>query len=159
MGHLVQESSGGNPRRDNSGADGNSGLVQGTAGSGLETYFPITPKSIRLGNLPLEHKAWTLTPNPWWKFLADVPKISWEVVEDLNRQRRPFVVPYWDESGWIIQERKLVDFRGMATAHMGNHPTLKLIQIMALVQKCNVLSSCRKDILGILKYMLIWKPY
>ena len=106
----------------------------------------------------MEHKAWTLTPNPWWKFLTDVPKISWKATEDLNRQRRPFVMPHWDESGWIIQERKLVDFRGMATAHMGNHPTLKLIQIMAPVQKSDMLLSCREDILGILKYMLIWKP-
>ena len=135
------------------------GWFEEQLGQAWKRIFPITPKSIRLGNLPLEHKAWTLTPNLWWKFLADVPKISWEAAEDLNRQRRPFVVPYWDESRWIIQERKLVDFRGMAIAHMGTHPTLKLIQIMALVQKCDVLSSCRKDILGILKYMLIWKPY
>ena len=28
-----------------------------------------------------------------------------------------------------------MDFRGMATTHMGNHPTLKLIQIMAPVQR------------------------
>ena len=27
--------------------------------------FPITPESIRLGDLPLEHKAWDLTPNSW----------------------------------------------------------------------------------------------
>ena len=67
-------------------------------------------------------------------------------------------MPHWDESEWIIQERKLVDFRGMATAHMGNHPTLKLIQIMAPVQKSDMFLSCREDILGILKYMLIWKP-
>ena len=35
--------------------------------------FPITPESIRLGDLPLDHKAWVLTPNPWWIFLTDVP--------------------------------------------------------------------------------------
>ena len=134
------------------------GWFEEELGQAWKRIFPITPESIRLGNLPLEHKAWTLTPNPWWKFLTDVPKISWEAAEDLNRQRRPLVMPHWDESGWIIQERKLVDFRGMATAHMGNHPTLKLIQIMAPVQKCDVLLSCREDILGILKYMLIWKP-
>ena len=67
-------------------------------------------------------------------------------------------MPHWDESEWIIQERKLVDFRGMATTHLGNHPTLKLIQIMAPVQRCDMLLSCREDILGILKYMIIWKP-
>ena len=63
-------------------------------GQAWKRIFPITVKSIRLGNLPLEHKAWTLTPNPWWKFLTDVLQISWEVAEDLNRQRRPFVVPH-----------------------------------------------------------------
>ena len=38
--------------------------------------FPIAPKSIKLGGLPLEHKAWALTPNPWWNFLTDVLGIS-----------------------------------------------------------------------------------
>ena len=92
-----------------------------------KNIFPITPDNIRLGSLPLEHKAWFLTPNPWWKFLMDIPEVSWEAAEELNKQRKPFVVPHWDESRWIIQERRLVDFRGMATAHLGNHPTLKLI--------------------------------
>ena len=67
-------------------------------------------------------------------------------------------MPHWDKSRWVIQERKLVDFRGMATTHIGNHPMLKLIQIMAPVKKCDVLLSYRKDILGILKHMIIWKP-
>ena len=51
-----------------------------------------------------------------------------------------------------------MDFRGMATAHLGNHPTLKLIQLMAPVQRCNVLLNYREKILGILKHMIIWKP-
>ena len=79
--------------------------------------FSITPVSIRMGKLPLDHNAWSLTPNPWWKFYIDMPEISLEAAEELNRQRRPSVVPHWDESRWIIQERKLADFRGMATAH------------------------------------------
>ena len=120
--------------------------------------FPITSESIRLGSLPLEHRALFVTPNPWWKFLTDIPEVSWEAAKELNKQRRPFVVPHWDESGWIIQERRLVDFRGMATAHLGNHPTLKLIQIMAPVKKYDVLLNCREDISGILKHMIIWKP-
>ena len=78
---------------------------------------PITPVSIRTGKLPLDHNAWSLTPNPWWKFYIDMPEISLEAAEELNRPRWSSVVPHWDESGWIIQERKLVDFRGMATAH------------------------------------------
>lgn len=48
MGHLVQESSGGDPRGDNSSdkssADGNSGMVRGRAGSGLETYISHNPR-------------------------------------------------------------------------------------------------------------------
>ena len=67
-------------------------------------------------------------------------------------------MPHWDESSWIIQERKLVDFRGAVTTHMGNHPSLKLIQILAPVQKLDALLYCREDIVGILKYMMIWKP-
>ena len=52
------------------------GWFEEQLGQAWKRIFPITPKSVRLGNLPLEHKAWTLTPNPWWKFLADVPKID-----------------------------------------------------------------------------------
>ena len=29
---------------------------------------------------------------------------------------------------------------------------------MALVQRCDTLLCCKEDILGILKYMIIWKP-
>lgn len=81
-----------------------------------------------------------------------------EEVEKLNRQRRPLVVSHLDESGWLILERKVVDFRGSEIAHMGNRPTLKLVQILALVQKCDMLVCCREDIMGILKYMMVWKP-
>ena len=75
----------------------------------------------------------------------------------LNRQQRLFVIPHYDESGWLIQERRLVDFRGMALMHMGNHPMLKLIQILTPVQTCDVLVCCKEDTIGILKYMMIWK--
>ena len=50
-------------------------------------------------------------------------------------------MPHFDESGWIIQERRIVDFRGSASAHMGNHPMLKLIQILAPVKRCNLLQK------------------
>lgn len=33
--------------------------------------FLITPLSITMGNLPLDHLVWGLTPNPWWTFLTD----------------------------------------------------------------------------------------
>ena len=68
----------------------------------LKQHFPIKQTSIKLGDLPVDHPAWGLTPNPWWKFLTDTPLVSWEEAEMLNRQRRPFVVPHYDESGWII---------------------------------------------------------
>ena len=35
---------------------------------------------------------------------------------------------------------------------------LKLIQILASVEKCDALICCREDVVGILKYMMIWKP-
>ena len=119
--------------------------------------FPLTPTSIKTGHLNFDHPTWGHTPNPWWKFIMDTPLLSWEEAEKLNRQRRPLVVPHFDESGWLIQERKIVDFRGVASSHMGNHPSLKLIQVLAPVQMCNLLVSCKEDILGILWYMMIWK--
>ena len=96
-------------------------------GRAWKKIFPITPTSIRTGFLPLDHPAWGQTPNPWWIFITDTPVLSWEEMEELNKQRMPSVMPHFDESGWIIRERKLVDFRRMATAHMWNHPMLKLV--------------------------------
>ena len=126
-------------------------------GRAWKHIFPLTPSSIRVGNLELDHPAWNLTPNLWWKFLSDVLAVSMEASKEQSRQQRPSVVPHWDESGWIIQERKLVDFKGAVTTHMGNHPTLKLIQILAPMQRCNTFLCCMEDIVGILKYMMIWK--
>ena len=33
-------------------------------------------------------------------------------------------MPHFDELGWIIQERKIVDIRGSTLTHIGNHPML-----------------------------------
>lgn len=135
-----------------------SGWFKEEMGRAWKHIFPSTPSNIKIGNLALDHLAWNLIPNPWWKFLTNVLVVSMEASEELCKQRRPSVVPHWDESGWIIQERKLVDFREVVTTHMGNHPTLKLIQILVPVQRCDALLCCREDIVGILKYMTIWKP-
>lgn len=43
-------------------------------------------------------------------------------------------------------------------AHMGNHPSLKLIQILEPVKNCKMLLCCMEDTMGILKYTMIWKP-
>lgn len=51
-----------------------------------------------------------------------------------------------------------MDFRGTSSAHLGNHPTLKLIQILEPVQQCNLLICCKEETLDILKYMMVWKP-
>lgn len=56
--------------------------------------FPITPTSIRSGSLALNHPVWNLMPNSWWKFLIDIPAVSWEMVDELSRQRQPSVVPH-----------------------------------------------------------------
>lgn len=66
-------------------------------------------------------------------------------------------MPHFDESRWIIQESRIVDFRGSASAHMGNHPMSKLIQILIPIKRCDLLVCCREDIQGILNYMMIWK--
>ena len=35
--------------------------------------FPLTDLSRRTGFLPITDKAWSLTPNSWWRFLMDRP--------------------------------------------------------------------------------------
>ncbi|XP_065638284.1 uncharacterized protein LOC136071198 [Quercus suber] len=120
--------------------------------------FPLTPESIRNGDLELNHPAWSSTPNPWWMFSTEMPIITKEEAEMLNEQRRPLVVPHLDEWGWLMQERKVIDFRGTASGHMDNFPTMKLFQVLTPVKKCNLLICCKEEIVGILKYMIVWKP-
>ena len=67
-------------------------------------------------------------------------------------------MPHFDKSGWIIQEWRIVDFRGSNSTYMGNHPMLKLIQILVPVKSCDLLICCREDTMGILKYLMVWKP-
>nr|POE65428.1 hypothetical protein CFP56_70311 [Quercus suber] len=120
--------------------------------------FPITPESMRIGNLALDHPAWGITPNPRWNFLTDMPLISEVEAEELNKLRRPLVPPHLDESGWLIQERKVIDFRGAASAHLGNFPTLKLFQVLKTVRNCDLLVCCKEEVKGILNYLTVWKP-
>ena len=120
--------------------------------------FLIMSSRNRTRNLPLDHLAWGLTLDLWWKFLTDTHLITEKEVEELNRQRRPLIVPHLDESGWLVQERKVIDFKATLASHMGNMPTMKLFQILASIRKCNLLVYCREDIVEILKYMVIWKP-
>ena len=63
-----------------------------------------------------------------------------------------------DGSGWLVQERKVIDFRGSILLHLGNTPTLKLFQIVCPVKKCDLLVHCREEIHGILNHMVLWKP-
>ena len=55
-------------------------------------------------------------------------------------------MPHLDEFGWIVQERKVIDFRGTTMTHLGNAPTMKLIQILQTVNKCDLLLDCREEI-------------
>lgn len=123
-----------------------------------KNLFPLTTMSFRSGALDLNHLAWNTTPNPWWRFIIDMPLITKEEAMMLNEKRRPLVVPHLNESGWLVQERKVIDFRGTASGHMGDFPTFKLFQILIPVQKCDLLICCKEEIVGILKYMIVWKP-
>ena len=134
------------------------GDFEGELGTMWKNLFPITPSSVRIGNLDLNHPAWGKTLKPWWKFLTDTPLITEVEARELNRLRRPLVTPHLDESGWLVQERKVIDFRGSVTAHMGNFPMMKLCQILNPITKCDLLVCCKEEIQGILKYMVLWKP-
>ena len=71
---------------------------------------------------------WGTTPNPWWKFITNMPLISEKDAEELNRLRRPLVVPHLDKFGWLVQERKVIDFKRTVSMHLGNFPIMKLFQ-------------------------------
>lgn len=119
--------------------------------------FPITPTNVLTGNLPLDHPSWGRTLNPWWKFLMDTPLISEKEAQDLNKLRRPLVMPYLDELGWLVQERRVIDFKGLVWTFLGNMPTMKLFQILNLVKRFDLLLCCREEIQGILNYLIVWK--
>ena len=40
----------------------------------------------------------------------------------------------------------------------GESSYVELVQILVPVKSCDLLICCRKDTIGILKYMMIWKP-
>ena len=67
-------------------------------------------------------------------------------------------MPHLDESGWIVQERKVIDYKGSVSTHLGNMPTLKLFQILNPVKRCDLLVCCKEEIQGILNYLVVWKP-
>uniref|UniRef100_A0A7N2N4Z5 Endonuclease/exonuclease/phosphatase domain-containing protein n=1 Tax=Quercus lobata TaxID=97700 RepID=A0A7N2N4Z5_QUELO len=96
--------------------------------------------------------------NPWWKFITNMPLISEKDAEELNRLRRPLVVPHLDEFGWLVQERKVIDFKRIVSMHLGNFPIMKLFQTFNPGKTCDLLISCREEIQGILNYMVLWKP-
>ena len=57
----------------------------------------------------------------------DLPLISKKETEELNRLRQPLVVPHLDGSGWLVQERKVIDFRGSISLHLREHPYMEAI--------------------------------
>ena len=40
-----------------------------------------------------------------------MPLISEVELKELNKLRRPLVMPHLDELGWLVKERKVIDFR------------------------------------------------
>ncbi|XP_050269430.1 uncharacterized protein LOC126713652 [Quercus robur] len=120
--------------------------------------FPITLSNVITGNLLLGHQAGVRTPNPWWKFLIHTLLILEKEAQKLNRLRRPLVMPHLDESGWLIQERRVIDFKGSVSMHMGNMPTMKLFQILKPIKRFDLHLCYREEIQGILNYMAMWKP-
>lgn len=120
--------------------------------------FPITSSSMRTGNLALDHLVWGITPNLWWRFLTDMPLLSEKETTELNELRKPLVTPHLDEFGWLVQERKVIDFRGSISIHLGNFPTMKLFQTLPPIRTCDLLVSSKEEIQGILNYMVVWKP-
>ncbi|XP_075673322.1 uncharacterized protein LOC142642784 isoform X2 [Castanea sativa] len=133
-------------------------MVRGRTETGVEKYFSNNTREFQFGGPSVGAQGMGSHTQPVVEFSHGCAGDLVGSIRGAEQAREAIRDAHWDESGWIIQERMLVDFRGIATAHLGNHPTLKLIQIMALVRRCDVLLNCREDILNILEYMMIWKP-
>ena len=77
-----------------------------------------------------------------------MPLISEVELKELNKLRRPLVMPHMDELGWLVgwlrRERKLT--------------SEKLFQFLKPVKKCDLLICYREEIQGILNYLTVWKP-
>lgn len=61
------------------------GWFEEELGQAWKHLFPITPTTIKSGDLALDHPLWNHTPNPWWKFITDILVVSWEMVDELSR--------------------------------------------------------------------------
>ena len=67
-------------------------------------------------------------------------------------------MPHLDELGWLVQERKVIDFKGSASTHLGNFFNDEVVPVSQ-----NSLEMRSSDLLqrgdsGILNYMTVWKP-
>lgn len=137
LGDLVQEPSGGNPRgvhnSDSSGANGNTGMVRGRAEAGVEKYLPNNTREYQAGGSSCGAQGMESHTQPVVEFsngragdlvgsIRGVEQAE-EAIRDAPLGRIRLDYSREDAGG----------FQRKATAHLGNHPTLKLLQIMAPV--------------------------
>ena len=102
-----------------------------------KNMFPLTETSKNLGYLPLKEEAWSLIPNPWWRFLTDRPTVPLPRMSNLEQSKltlgRPPSEKYLTEAKteWtqpMIVVRKILHDRPGECMMIGHLHRVKLIQ-------------------------------
>ncbi len=113
-----------------------------------ENIFPLTEKSKALGFLEQMDSAWILTPNPWWYFLMDLPRLpplgartsTWSVQTSQMLISESLLTELEkDLVSTEIVQRKILLETPMECAVIGNLVQVKLLQFSLPVIECNLL--------------------
>ncbi|KAL4596468.1 hypothetical protein ACB092_12G165900 [Castanea dentata] len=126
-----------------------------------KNMFPLTETSKNLGYLPLKDEAWSLTLNPWWRFLIDRPAVPLPLMSNLERSepilgRLPSKKYLTEaEAKWtqpVIVVRKILQDRPMECIMMGHLHRVKLIQFAEPMISRTILIKASQETLGIIKH-------
>ena len=126
--------------------------------------FPLTDLSRRTGFLPIMDKAWSLTPNPWWRFLMDrpVPPTNTSTqsgqTSSLYLSEKSLTELEVPDVETVITERKVLRNTSVECAVMGHIYRVKLIQCSMPVIRGTVLVRTNLAELGILNHVVTIFP-
>ena len=126
-----------------------------------KNMFSLTEMSKNLGYLPLKDEAWSLTSNPWWRFLTDQPTVPLPLISNLERLEltlgRLPLEKFLTEAEIkltqpVIVVRKILRDRLVECMMMGHLHQVKLIQFAELMISRTILIKASQEMLGIIKH-------
>ena len=125
--------------------------------------FPLTDESREMGYLPLMNKAWELTPNPWWRFVTDIPaslapppssSSSSETRSSMQLSERSLTKT---EKGWMdsmISVKKILQDKPVECYMKGSLHKMKMIQFVKAKIGGTILTKTSIEVMGIVHHSI-----